>query len=150
MRVKAVALVLVVALAAELAAFACLVGAASHREPDDPHPVLAASDIEREEYVVNYQKDMQYPELPTGCEATALSTLLRLNGVEASKVEVAEAMPKSDWDFVNAFFGDPARTDGWCCMAPCSAATAELFLPPSLAAVDATGESLDEVPVPFC
>lgn len=109
-----------------------------------------AMDVDVEPYVVDYQKDMQYPELPTGCEATALSTLLRLNGVEASKIEVAAAMPKSEWDYVDAFLGDPARADGWCCMAPCSASTAALFLPPDLTAVDATGTPLGEVPVPFC
>ena len=109
-----------------------------------------ARDHEREPYVVNYQKDMQLPELPTGCEATALSTLMRMHGVEASKIDVANAMPKSDRDYVRAFLGDPERSDGWCCMAPCSAATAALFLPPVLAAVDATGTPLDLVPTPFC
>lgn len=79
-------------------------------------------------FVFNYQKDMQYPELPTGCEATAVSTLLRMHGYNASKTEVADAMPKSDWDFVDCFWGDPYKETGGACMSPCAAATANMFI----------------------
>lgn len=79
-------------------------------------------------FIFNYQKDMQYPELPTGCEATAVSTLLRMHGYNVSKTEVADAMPKSDWDFVDCFWGDPYEETGGACMSPCAAATANLFL----------------------
>ncbi len=36
----------------------------------------------------------QYPELPTGCEATALTILLRYSGVNVSKEEVANKIPR--------------------------------------------------------
>ena len=79
-------------------------------------------------FIFNYQKDMQYPELPTGCEATAVSTLLRMHGYNVSKTDVADAMPKSDWDFVDCFWGDPYKETGGACMSPCAAATANLFI----------------------
>lgn len=81
-------------------------------------------------YVFDEKQDLQMPELPTGCEATALGTLLRMNGVNVTKFDVADAMPKSDGsDFVYSFWGNPySATDGWACMAPCSVITANKFL----------------------
>lgn len=64
-------------------------------------------------------QDLQNPELPTGCEATAFSTLCRLNGVEITKQEVADALPKSDGEFVYHFWGNPYSPYGWACMSPC-------------------------------
>ena len=93
----------------------------------------------------NYQEDMQYPELPTGCEATAISTLLRMHGYDVSKTEVADAMPKSETDFVNHFWGDPYSRHGGMCMAPCAAATANLFIDDGAAAVAVKGPSLEEL-----
>lgn len=93
---------------------------------------------------------MQLPELPTGCEATAMGTLLRMNGVLVTKEQVAEAMPKSDTDFVNHFLGDPYSKSGWACMAPCGARTANRFLETEgkLAAVELEGVELGELPLP--
>lgn len=96
-------------------------------------------------FIFNYQKDMQYPELPTGCEATAVSTLLRMYGYNVSKTEVADAMPKSDWDFVDCFWGDPYSEYGGMCMAPCAATTASLFLNDRAKAVAVVGSSLEEL-----
>ena len=81
-------------------------------------------------YVFDEKQDLQMPELPTGCEATALGTLLRMNGVNVTKFDVADAMPKSNGsDFVYSFWGNPySATDGWACMAPCSVITANKFL----------------------
>ena len=93
--------------------------------------------------------DLQLPELPTGCEATALSTLLRLNGVHASKEDVADEMPKSDADFVHSFLGDPYSTDGGCCMSPCVAETASKFLVGlSLLSHQTEGRDLADLPKP--
>lgn len=92
--------------------------------------------------------DMQLPELPTGCEATAGATLLRLNGVVASKMDVAAAMPKSGGDFVHAFWGDPETANGWAIMAPGMCETLDRFLPNGRVAVDLTGSALDDLPVP--
>lgn len=99
---------------------------------------------EDEGFVMDTSKDLQYPELPNGCEATALSTLMRMNGIEVSKTEVADAMPKG-MDFVNEYWGDPYTTQGWSCMAPCSVYTAGLF---GVEAEDMTGTPLRELPLP--
>ncbi|SFB27226.1 Uncharacterized protein YvpB [Lentibacillus halodurans] len=60
----------------------------------------------------------QYPDLPTGCEATSLAMLLNWGGMQVSKYDVANALPKGDkvhkfgseWKGANpnkAFVGDP-------------------------------------------
>lgn len=102
-------------------------------------------------YVFDEKQDLQMPELPTGCEATALGTLLRMNGVNVTKFDVADAMPKSDGsDFVYSFWGNPySATDGWACMAPCSVITANKFLKNSnKVAVEYTGTDLTELKFP--
>lgn len=102
-------------------------------------------------YVFDEKQDLQMPELPTGCEATALGTLLRMNGVNVTKFDVADAMPKSDGsDFVYSFWGNPySATDGWACMAPCSVITANKFLKNSnKVAVEYTGADLTDLKFP--
>lgn len=102
-------------------------------------------------YVFDEKQDLQMPELPTGCEATALGTLLRMNGVNVTKFDVADAMPKSDGsDFVYSFWGNPySATDGWSCMAPCSVITANKFLKNSnKVAVEYTGTNLTDLKLP--
>lgn len=102
-------------------------------------------------YVFDEKQDLQMPELPTGCEATALGTLLRMNGVNVTKFDVADAMPKSDGsDFVYRFWGNPySATDGWACMAPCSVITANKFLKNSnKVAVEYTGTDLTDLKFP--
>lgn len=102
-------------------------------------------------YVFDEKQDLQMPELPTGCEATALGTLLRMNGVNVTKFDVADAMPKSDGsDFVYAFWGNPySATDGWACMAPCSVITANKFLKDTnKVAVEYTGTNLTDLKFP--
>lgn len=102
-------------------------------------------------YVFDEKQDLQMPELPTGCEATALGTLLRMNGVDVTKFDVADAMPKSDGsDFVYSFWGNPySATDGWACMAPCSVITANKFLKDTgKVAVEYTGTDLTNLKFP--
>lgn len=102
-------------------------------------------------YVFDEKQDLQMPELPTGCEATALGTLLRMNGVNVTKFDVVDAMPKSDGsDFVYSFWGNPySATDGWACMAPCSVITANKFLKNSnKVAVEYTGTDLNDLKFP--
>lgn len=102
-------------------------------------------------YVFDKKQDLQMPELPTGCEATALGTLLRMNGIDVTKFDVADAMPKSDGsDFVYSFWGNPySATDGWACMAPCSVITANKFLKDTgKVAVEYTGTDLTDLKFP--
>lgn len=55
----------------------------------------------------------QMPELPTGCEMTAVAMLLQYKGIKISKFQVADQTPRS----MNAdagFIGDPySPTGGW-------------------------------------
>ena len=104
---------------------------------------------EQPAYHFDEGSDLQNPELPTGCEATALATALRMNGVEVSKEDVADAMPKTDGsDFVNAFWGDPYSEHGWACMSPCVVETAKRFVPVEKTVVNLTGTSLVYLPAP--
>lgn len=104
------------------------------------------------EWFFQESQDLQLPELPTGCEATATATMLRMHGVPVTKMQMAERMPRSDVDFVDHFMGDPAEYGGnWnACASPCAAWTANRFLECSgWAAFARKGESLDELPLPF-
>ncbi|WP_217585813.1 C39 family peptidase [Lentibacillus saliphilus] len=76
-----------------------------------------------ETLIPNVPLDYQYPELPTGCEATALSMLLRWAGVDVDKFEVVDQLKKGDrvhlqngkWYGANpneAFVGNPYEDDG--------------------------------------
>ena len=54
----------------------------------------------------------QNPELPTGCEMTAVTMMLRYAGVNVNKFQVAAETPRSsngDYGFV----GNPYSTSGW-------------------------------------
>jgi uncharacterized protein YvpB len=79
---------------------------------------------------IDMENILQLPELPTGCEITALTTLLRFYGYDADKVTMAsDYLPKS-WgnyqvidgevykdSFFDYFIGDPAGT-GYGCFSP--------------------------------
>ncbi|MBT2218139.1 C39 family peptidase [Virgibacillus dakarensis] len=65
----------------------------------------------------------QYPDLPTGCEATSLAMLLGWAGLSISKYDVVEKLPKGEkvrltdgkWYGANPheqFVGDPYSDDG--------------------------------------
>ncbi|WP_206214518.1 C39 family peptidase [Adlercreutzia sp. ZJ242] len=137
-------------------ATAWLAGRADDRQvaSDDANDFLTpVSDVTTHEVVETFrfssEADMQLPELPTGCEATALGTTLRLNDIPATKAEVADAMPKGDGsDFVNRFWGDPCTPYGWACMAPCVVDTAKVFLPSDKTVLDLSGTPLSSLPAP--
>ncbi|MDR0974561.1 MAG: C39 family peptidase [Ruminococcus sp.] len=89
---------------------------------------------------IDMENILQQPELPTGCEITALTTLLRFYGYEADKVTMAsDYLPKS-WgnyneidgkiykdSFFDYFIGDPAGT-GYGCFSPAIMTAAEKYL----------------------
>jgi uncharacterized protein YvpB len=55
---------------------------------------------------------MQLPELPTGCEATAIAMMLRYAGSPLTKFDVVDEMPYSN-DPYKGFVGDPFTEDGF-------------------------------------
>lgn len=71
---------------------------------------------------------LQNPDLPTGCEVTALATVTQWLGFDASKETLANIMPKSDTEFVHMFLGDPYSPDGHAIMAPGLEITADTYL----------------------
>jgi uncharacterized protein YvpB len=78
------------------------------------------------------QKLLQSPELPTGCEVTALTALLNYLGYDVSKTELADnylpQAPAGESDFHNAFIGSPYDKKGYGCYAPVIKYTAQRFL----------------------
>lgn len=57
----------------------------------------------------------QLPELPTGCEMTAVTMLLQYKGIKVTKFQVADQTPKTvTMDANQGFIGDPYKvTGGW-------------------------------------
>lgn len=101
------------------------------------------------EWQYDAKQDMQLPELSSGSEATAASTLIRkVTGKYVTKTEVADVMPKSSWDFVNCFLGDPYSKKGYTCWAPCVEATIEKLLPEGYVAEDTTGTDFADIVIP--
>jgi uncharacterized protein YvpB len=83
---------------------------------------------------------LQLPELPTGCEITALTTLLRFYGYDADKVTMAKDYLPVSWgnyqvidgeiykdSFFEYFIGDPAGS-GYGCFSPAIMKAADKFL----------------------
>ncbi len=91
----------------------------------------------------------QHPELPTGCEATALTMLLHFHGVEITKEEVALDMPKSAepeyyGDNPNqTFIGNPFSNDGYGVYSPVILDMIEWYLPGQR--VDLSGGSFEVI-----
>jgi len=55
----------------------------------------------------------QRPELPTGCEITAVTMMLQYKGIDADKVELANEMPRHEENPELGYVGDPFTEDGW-------------------------------------
>ncbi|MGM0902876.1 MAG: C39 family peptidase [Bacillota bacterium] len=55
----------------------------------------------------------QLPELPTGCEITAVTMMLQYKGANVNKVTLAKEMPKHGWDPNYGYVGDPFTRRGW-------------------------------------
>lgn len=96
--------------------------------------------VEKKAYTIKGMKSVyQLPELPTGCEATALTILLNHQGINAGKWEIAmKYMPRQDFYYKNGetygpnpentFVGDPSRNSGLGCFAPCLVQTVWNYL----------------------
>ena len=102
----------------------------------------------------------QLPQLPTGCEATALTTLMNFKGIKADKYEIAmDYMPRKELYFedkvlygpnpVSTFVGNPSEDSGLGCFAPCLVRTFKSFqkkhtdVKEKYQAVDLTGSDFE-------
>lgn len=84
----------------------------------------------------------QRPELPTGCEITAVTMMLQYAGADVTKVQLAREMPYDDHDCDKGFVGDPFTDDGNSIYPP---ALLPLITKYAGHATDLTGASLDEL-----
>ena len=94
---------------------------------------------------------MQNPELPTGCEITALTQTLNYYGFSADKVTMADVFLKTDtigyYTMNEVYIGNP-HTDGFGCNAPVIVNAADDFfdyIGSDWYAVDLTGTPLEGV-----
>lgn len=92
---------------------------------DSPEAINTADEYVIDDFDVIYQ----LPELPTGCEITALTMILNYYGCDISKTEMAEYyLPTAEYDLhydgsgykigpdINCFFiGDPKSESGFVC-----------------------------------
>lgn len=103
-------------------------------------------------YYINVEPVYQNPELPTGCEITALTTLLNYKGYYVDKLTMCDDFLNIDYNgnssFYEAFIGDPRSGVGFGCYAPVIADAADKYLKYADSdenAFDMTGTELDEL-----
>lgn len=104
-------------------------------------------------YVIEgFNAVMQRPELPTGCEVTALCSDLNYLGFDIDKVTLSdEFMPMDNsgvYTMRQAYIGDPKSEEGFGCYSPVIVQTADDYFTSVQSpcyAVDLTGRSLKEV-----
>ncbi len=63
--------------------------------------------------ILNVPIIAQRPELPTGCEITAVCMMLKFYGANVNKVSLANEMPKNISDPNLGFVGNPFTSSGW-------------------------------------
>lgn len=95
-------------------------------------------EIPADSKLIEVENILQNPELPTGCECTALTILLNHLGFPADKLTMARNyLPKMDFywedgiyygaDFRTTFAGDPESEYSYGCYAPCIKTTADNY-----------------------
>lgn len=126
---------------------------------ENPHNTDDNKPNENRSHYIDVKNIMQYPELPTGCESVALTTLLNHLGYSADKVNIVrQYLPKMDFywsngilygaDFRTTFAGNPESEYAYGCYAPCIVITANSFLTDhnyNAKAVDVSGTDFDDL-----
>ncbi|MBQ9981652.1 MAG: C39 family peptidase [Oscillospiraceae bacterium] len=123
-----------------------------------PPPVT--TEMPKYKMISNMKSILQGPELPTGCEATGLTTVIRWYGYDVSKMDIAlKYMPSAPVyysggylygpDFITTFAGNP-QTEGlsYGCYIPCLMTTANSYFSSvgsSYRAKNLTGTELEEL-----
>lgn len=76
-----------------------------------------------------FEAVLQEPELPTGCEITALTQTINYLGYDIDKVDLADNYMPIDFSGVHsmreAYIGDPKANNGFGCLAPAIVRTAD-------------------------
>ncbi|WP_019678879.1 C39 family peptidase [Ruminococcus flavefaciens] len=132
-------------------------GGAAVSEPVTEHFTLDISYPKGEKlpkkYVIQgFKTVMQTPELPTGCEITALCQTLNFLGFDIDKVKLADEFLPMDNTGVttmkNAYIGDPKSDEGFGCYSPVIVQTADDYfqsIDSPCYAVDLSGSPLEEL-----
>ena len=102
--------------------------------------------------LISFTPLCQYPELPTGCEITSLTAVLKYYGVECDKCDISDTyLSKGEVgtvDFNKAFEGDPRDEGSYGCYANVIIETAYKYLAGKdqmLVISDRTGSRLSEL-----
>jgi uncharacterized protein YvpB len=64
-------------------------------------------------FILNVPTVAQRPELPTGCEITAVTMMLKYKGANVSKVQLAREMPYHSSNPNYGYVGNPFLSSGW-------------------------------------
>lgn len=108
----------------------------------------------------------QLPELPTGCEATALTVIMNYKGINVDKYEIAmEYMPRMNLYYENGilygpnpmhvFTGTPSSDSGLGCFVPCICTAARKFfnaneqIKPNFRVLDLSGKDFKTLLVEY-
>lgn len=79
-------------------------------------------DLPSKAVIDDFQTVMQNPELPTGCEITALTQTLNFLGFDIDKVTMCDKYMNTDWKgeytMNQCYIGDPKSYSGFGCSAP--------------------------------
>lgn len=93
------------------------------------HRIIAPFPKNTSKKVIKMTNIKQNPELPTGCESVALTSVLKFYGFNISKTTIASSyMPRSSSNFVTAFCGNPFSGSGAGIYAPGLTNTANKYL----------------------
>ncbi|MBQ6169296.1 MAG: C39 family peptidase [Ruminococcus sp.] len=102
--------------------------------------------------IADFNTVLQKPELPTGCEVTALCEVLQYLGFDIDKVTLADEFMPMDNNGITtmktAYIGDPKSDEGFGCFAPVIVQTADDYFESVNSpcyAVDITGSSMQEI-----
>lgn len=69
----------------------------------------------------------QLPELPTGCEITAMTMMYNYAGANVNKIDMANEMPRHGSDPNKGYVGDPYTKGGWTIYPPALMAMTEKY-----------------------
>ncbi len=102
--------------------------------------------------ISGFETVLQNPELPTGCEITALAQTLNYYGFDADKVFMCDTFMPVDingyYSMDDAYLGDPRATNGFGCNAPVIEKAANdyfEYIGSDWYALDLTGITMDDV-----
>ena len=155
-------------LSAEVAACKPVLETANNTSETSKNDIFLEENMEEQESVIaesqhqinSFDIIFQMPELPTGCEITALTMVLNYYGMEADKVEMAtKYLPTQELnlyygsdgrlygnDLNQYFIGNPTTENGYVCGTGAIVTAANAYLQDQgsdLTAVDYTGADVD-------